>query len=350
MDPGLPTFRNRSFQDQLEFCVKTQCDLCGARFGSLKKSPLTGNFYTVKKVMDHCHLQSGTNSYGKLTRFILCSGCNLNLRLSLLNKRLPYVIYSHNAKNYDFIHLFKMCTSLANYEFEQIDRHGEIVKTKLFRKSPKILFKNSETLISLKILLSCDRISTCDRCSLTKLEKETYRNENGRLPACPMDRWLQFQDSFSHVNFSLNQMIEDLNKVSEIEKISMKDSFSTSYNYLINECGYNYDQFILCIKSKLCMPFEKVSSLKYLLDMRQIPPRDHFSSLLRDQESINESDYDALKRVWNELHIENMYELFHIYLCLDTTMLADTLKFYFERIFEITGLYAYHFLTIRLIL
>ena len=81
--------------------------------------------------------------------------------------------------------------------------------------------------------------------------------------------------------------------------------------------------------------------------MDKLPPREDFSSLLRDCPTINEIDYETVKDIWNTLKVHNLYELFHIYLALDCTLLADALKYYFQKIYETTGLYPYHFMTIR---
>lgn len=155
-----------------------------------------------------------------------------------------------------------MCVALADHTFEQVDRSGQLVTTKLFQKRPKIFFKNTETILSIKILLSCDNLSSCDRCSMTITERESFKEKYGRLPTCPANRSIQFHDSFCHINFSLSGMIDDLHQVSQIEGLPLEKSFAKSYRYLVKESGYNRHQFLECIKSKLCMPFE-VSPLSF---------------------------------------------------------------------------------------
>ena len=206
----------------------------------------------------------------KLNLCVHISGCNLNLKLSLLNQRVPFNVYAHNSQNYDNLHLFRMCIALQDHTFQQLDRFGKIRTTRLFKKRPKIFFKNTETILSIKILLSCDNLAGCDRCSMSVTERGFFQEKYGRLPTCPMNRYIQFHDSFRHVNFGLATMIDDLYKVSQTDGIALEKSFSTSYRYLIEQAGYEYPQFLEVIKSKLCMPFESKCSLFSSFRMKKL--------------------------------------------------------------------------------
>ena len=149
-----------------------------------------------------------------------------------------------------------MCMNLTDHTFEQVNRSGQIVTTKLFKKCPQIFFKNTETILSIKITFNCDNLSSCERCSMTTTERQFFKEKNGRLPSCAMNRSIRFHDSFYHVNFGLGKMVDDLHEVSQIDKVPLEQSFATSYRYLVTELGYNRQQFLKSIKSKLHMPFE----------------------------------------------------------------------------------------------
>ena len=69
----LKNIRNRSNDFALR--PQTACRDSTSKNGPiriLRKNPATGKFYVVKKNTDHCHLESGTNEFGKVTHFILC--------------------------------------------------------------------------------------------------------------------------------------------------------------------------------------------------------------------------------------------------------------------------------------
>ena len=94
------------------------------------------------------------------------------------------------------------------------------------------------------------------------------------------------------------------------------------------------------------MPFKAIRSLDYLLSTQNIPPKSHFQSVLKGNAEISDTDYQTFKNIWESLSISNLFEMFQLYLKLDTTLLADVLLNHYQTLFEITGLYLYHFLTI----
>lgn len=262
----------------------------------------------------------------------------MNLRLSLLSTRLPYTIFAHNATHYDNLILLRGLNKLSNHSFKQMDRFGNWVSTKLFRTPPKVFFQSTETILSIQVRFNCRDLAGCEKCSLTGEEILAKKQQLGRLPACPSDRSIRFQDSLKHISFPLGRLIDDCLKTANIENIPLEKMFPTSHRFLTKQQHYNNTQFSLAISSKLSMPFERISGVKYLHEMRELPPKEHFDSKLRESVGINDADYALLKKIWKALHISSLFELFRIYLCLDSCLLADVISYYFDEIYKITSM------------
>jgi hypothetical protein len=224
--------------------------------------------------------------------------------------------------------------------FEKKLANGKTISAPFLHGKPKILFKNTETPLSIKFRFTCPN-TVCKRCCLTNKQKQQLIESGEELDLCPFQRSIVFIDSLSQLSFSLAKLVDDLWSCAN----DGQKTFRTTHT-LMRNLGYSEEQFQLVITQKLHMPFESITSLNYLLSTKDIPPKKDFQSVLNGNKEISDNDYQTFTNVWKSLNISNLFEMFQLYLKLDTTLLADVLLHHYQALFEVTGLYLYHFLTI----
>jgi hypothetical protein len=159
-----------------------------------------------------------------------------------------------------------------------------------------------------------------------------------------------FTDSCKILTFSMSQLLEDsvgLLVADAAKGTSLEEAFGTTLKYLLAK-GYRKEDFIYLLKenSKFVMPFERIDLLAYLRQQSSVPPKEHFASLLGGRATLSARDYDLFLNTWNRLGIEDMFQLFKLYLAMDVTNLTCVLDFYFQKIFRQTRLYPANFFTI----
>ena len=93
-----------------------------------------------------------------------------------------------------------------------------------------------------------------------------------------------------------------------------------------------------------------ISNLQYALDMTSPPPKEHFFSTLKGdtltgETSLSDHDYNNFLDIWNKIDAKNYFQLLILYSGLDSTFLCDSLKFYFNYIFSVSGLTPICFVT-----
>ena len=93
-----------------------------------------------------------------------------------------------------------------------------------------------------------------------------------------------------------------------------------------------------------------ISNLQYALDMTSPPPKEHFFSTLKGdtltgETSLSDHDYNNFLDIWNKIDAKNYFQLLILYSGLDSTFLCDSLNFYFNYIFSVSGLTPICFVT-----
>jgi hypothetical protein len=224
---------------------------------------------------------------------------------------------------------------------------GGIMRTNFFKGRPKVLFHSQTEVISISVMLQCDRVATCDRCSLSKTDEKQMRDSHQNVPRCPMSKRIEFRDSCKMLTFSLNQLVSDAVQISNRKSIDLSAIFPNTLDHLISQ-GYDEDTFkyLLTQNAKMQMPFEVIDSLSYLQRQTIPPPRSAFKNTLSNTLEIPEDSYALFLQTWNKLKISSLYQLFRLYLALDVIYLGEVLAFYFQTLFSHTKLYPSHFQTI----
>ena len=367
LDSGKPQLHELSQSERLHFFLTKRCMLCHIKFGTKKTNPKTNRPYIVRKTLDHCHLNDETTNLARLIhlptgttsttetttphhillksriRYISCQGCNLQLSMNTSSNKLRNIFYLHNGSRYDIPLLINGIALLSKHTFPQIDKHGKIIQTPFFHREPKILFKDSETPLCVRLRFSCTKLNNCPKCSLSHKERTEYYQYNNEPLRCPFSREVLLLDSYAHVNYSLANMVEDLNKTATKTNTPLRNMFETTYNYMIRK-GYTEENFNFVIKKKLIMPFHKMDSIDYLLNQKEIPPKEDFVCPLKP--TIEETDYSNFVKIWKMLNVSCLYEIVCLYAGLDTAELLDTIAYYFDEIYKTVGLYPAHFQTI----
>jgi hypothetical protein len=203
---------------------------------------------------------------------------------------------------------------LKDYTFQQFDKNGLPVRTRLFKTIPRIVFNNSETIVCISLRFNCAQIADCDRCSLSDNEKANFKSVFGRLPSCPATRDVVFQDSFAHLTFSMGTLVDDLVTYAGAQKLDLQIILPNTFSLMTKQLSYTVDQFYITAQSKLAMPFSKIDSIAYLKETMVLPPIEHFNSQLRADFRLPDNDYSALQEIWTSLDISNLYQLFALYL------------------------------------
>ena len=345
LDVGLTPFLQLSLEHRIQFLMETNCQLCGKPFGSYKDK---GKRKTRTKHRDHDHIERGTQTSVHLgmstppstDRFISCNLCNLSLRLSLMSQRQPLRVWTHNSERYDSNFICKALFSVNQKYFYQLNKDGVLEKTSFLASKPSIVYRTESTPLSIKFRFSCPEKATCERHSLSKTDREYYVKKYGRALICPYSRPVEFLDSYNHIAFPLDTIVRDLNECSIVQNIPLNEIFKNTYRMVQNE-GYSEGDFNFLVSQKMKMPFERVSGFRYLIETKDVPPKSHFRSRLNfNDEPISTSEYDTFCEAWRKLRINNLYELFNIYLKLDTNFLLDSMLFHFQRTFNSLGFYA----------
>ena len=140
-------------------------------------------------------------------------------------------------------------------------------------------------------------------------------------------------------------MVSDVTAAAAKMNVARSRIFPGVYKYLA-DLGLSEEEQNVVSSAKIVFPFERISTISSLTSVTSVPPREHFASLLRGEDTISLDLYELFKQVWEILHTDNMLTMFAIYVDLDTLYLADCLAFYFERIYSATELYPLFYKTI----
>jgi len=86
-------------------------------------------------------------------------------------------------------------------------------------------------------------------------------------------------------------------------------------SHLVRKNGvFSQELYTLC-QQKLSFPFQYSYSREKMESITQLPPQSHFVSTLSGQAVKNE-DYENVKRLWDILRFNNLYELYEYYCVL----------------------------------
>ena len=156
---------------------------------------------------------------------------------------------------------------------------------------------------------------------------------------------MQFRDSLNLIGFSLEAIISSIHE-SKIKKELPLDNLFSSSKVFCNSMKYSQEQFEIFTLGKIPFPHSLITSYKDLSDITEIPPASAFGSDLRNTTTATSEVYNLFVKTWRNLDCQNLLRFLEIYNIADVCLFADAFAFIFQEIFEITGIWLSHYMTI----
>ena len=341
-DNGPPDLESVPYADRLAYFMATHCSFCGIKYNQVWK-----NRFIPKKSRHHNHLVKIPNlarKGNKLGQVItLCQTCNVATFSDGFISKTALRIYSQNGSRYDHLFLADMISRVGTRTFKQCDKDGHVIELPILKGQPHLVYKNSNTILSIRMQFNCPNLATCQFHSQ---DKKAHKSTGH----CPYHRKILFMDSCLQITSSLDQMMTDLRKCRLNAHLPNKMIYPKTYRLICEQFNYSEDIFELIVKGKCPQPFEKIDSIAYALDMHEPPPREHFFSRLRGDHiqgmpSVNDEDYARFLDIFSALKCQNYLQLLIVYVATDTSLLLDCLSCYFDYLYGLSGLSPVYFLT-----
>lgn len=263
--------------------------------------------------------------------------------------RIKKIFFLFTGSQYDHTLILKMLTTCGNSKFLQFNAEGQPVIQTILKSNPFVLYKTSESALTIHISFNCANMSTCGFHSLSKEEKKDIKQNGGFYPSCDYSGYLHFQDSCLMLSNSLDAITNDLHSIATKLNIEKKEIFPRTYDYMINQKGYSLQQFEHVVKAKLIQPFEHIDSYKFLIETKEPPPIESFFSRLRGETKITnelQKNYDVFKDTWTKFSFTSLLPLLSMYASLDVTLCLDGILYYFNKLWKITSIYPCYFPTL----
>ena len=225
------------------------------------------------------------------------------------------------------------------------DENNVTYRRPLLEGKPKLLLKSENCPIQIKIKFACPYRHCSCRMSLN--DRREARIAGKRVFQCAFRRYIKFLDSALFIPSSLSSLISDMHVAREKEGISLTSMFQKTYDYAMSQ-NLNYRQFVSLTNAKMTMPHEYTQDFSRLSQTKlsDLSDKKIFASILRGTTEATDEEMAIFKENWNVLKCDTLLDLYKYYNAVDCTALCDGLKYYFEKIFQITNLYASHFCTL----
>ena len=227
------------------------------------------------KLMDKCHIcgekytdkdvrvRDNCHITGKF-RGSAHQECNLKLKIKPENLKIPVIF--HNLRGYD-----------SHFIMQQI---GEMAKNYAYKNK-----KRKEQ----------------------HLKINAIPNNMEKYMAFMLGNHLNFTDSFQFMSSSLDKLVNNIPK---------DDLIYTSQVFKGKELDL--------MSKKGVYPYDFIDSFEKF-DQTELPAKEHFCSILNDQDITND-EYDHAKKVWKAFRIKTMGEYHDLYLGSDMLLLTDVFE------------------------
>ena len=357
-DNGPPDLRNISYSDRLSYLLATHCSFCGLEFNTVVRSGnqtgtqtgnQTGNRFFVRKTRHHNHFISIPNlaKKGGLGKVLtLCQTCNVATFSDGFISKTDLKMYSLNGARYDHLFIADSLARVGTKTFKQYNKDGILVELPILKGEPQVMYRTESNILCLRIRFNCADLANCPYHGI---DPGSQKKRNfGRH--CPYHRKIAFMDAYLQINAGLDQMLQDVRKSRVNAGLPNELIFPKTHQLLCTQFGFDTSVFELLIAGKCIQPFEKIDSVEYALNMRRPPPKQHFFSRLRGdhiegKESVSDEEYERFLEIFSALKCQNYLQLLIVYVATDTTLLADTINYYFNYLFNLSGLSPAYFLT-----
>ena len=258
---------------------------------------------------------------------------NTTIISSRLSKRALIFFSFFLLFSFDILWLTKVLSDIGTSHYQMVPGKGELP---YISGSPKLLLRDSQTPITLSFHFTCPDGVNCDSCGM----KDTKQ----RPPPCPYSRRIVFLDSCLHLKSSLANCISDLNNLATETNTPLSQIFATTFAFA-TDAGYTETQFQTLVSAKMQFPFSLCTSISSLKEWTSIPPKEYFQNKLSNQSSVSQSSYDTFCHIWKVLGFSSLLDCLWVYSLVDSTSLADAIKYHYVEIWRKTGLFPGFYLT-----
>lgn len=256
-----PTIITPEIKQKLE--MKNICYVCKKKI----------DFYSEDVVLDHCHLikKDSKNSFfprvieGTNLRSYIHNKCNL-----LLKQQKNIILTAFNNTSYDNVFILKY-----------------LLQSK-YKKSVRTISKNNNQHISINFNIFVEKIKFN----------------------------IKIIDSYAHLNYSLEKIVENLPNTPILKEFFKKQSISFSPKYC-----------------KLPFPYDYCTSIESLIETKKFPEINYFYNSLNN-ENLESEKYQYGKILYEKLKLENLMEYLKIYCIIDVLILCEALTIYRDFVLE----------------
>ena len=221
--------------------------------------------------------------------------------------------------------------------------NGSVYKRPLLKEKPRIIFKSANEIMGLSFRFTCPfEQCACKMSTKTRAEK---RLKGLKTPSCPFQRRIKCVDTFLFTGVSLQSMVQDLHVSVGKRGIDKALGFPICKEYSVQQ-SYTKEQFEALIRSKSFFPYELCTSWIGMESQVSPPAPEDFASLLTDSKGLTPCEHEEFVEIWRLFEIQSLAHLLRFYNIADTLLLGESVRFLFDRIHKITGIYATHVFTI----
>ena len=327
--------------------LSSHCPICGGRYGSFRL--VNGRRVRVTRCRHHHHFLSLNKNIDWI-----CGSCNLNL-VCQVSSRIPWSILSHYGSGYDGLYVLFMALEYGTSKMSvtALDEHGNAVTRHrpILRLPPKILLRDSQTILSTTLSLNCFDKSCHHN---TELSANAPRGEQSRPQTsstaqsgpCIFARKIIFLDSWLMLGHSLDQLVKDLAQTGRATNVPLHQSFPNTFSHAkrLNFTDEEAEKYVL---SKWKFPFDTMTSFKALTEIVSPPPIGDFNTKLSNSDAtIADEDYNHFCWLWDKVQANSLLDMTVKYVASDCFLLSDVVLNFYARLFAATNLYPSFFLTL----
>lgn len=162
-----------------------------------------------------------------------------------------------------------------------------------------------------------------------------YNGENFRTLSF---NCFEFVDSLAFLQAPLMQLSSDLKDTTHDYKI-LKQTFLVQTNDKFDNEKFNM------VLGKSFFPYEYCTSLKQMRQVKKIPRKKHFYSVLTEK-TISKTDHNFAKQVWKKFKCKDLLDYTRIYCKIDTVLLAEIFEKFRDDMINFSGLDPSHYISL----
>ena len=321
---GTPKLQDLAANERKDFLASQRCSLCGYCYG--RPSPKGAN-QVLRKALHHNHLPLMDYiplSDGERQTLPICTICNL-AAVTALHRKVMLPIATHGGSNYDLLMIARGAICYGNSLFPVRAADGAILAhRRLLKKPPTILMRDSNSVLTIKLLFSCPELS-CKACQ--QKNKVSQLRKKGKLVRassefCIYSRAVVLNDSCAITQISLDKGVSDLAETAKAKNIPISQIFPNTYSFA-KKLGLSDAESARFATQKITMPFSKFRTVSDMKNIVSPPDKSAFTNDLANTNlPIDDNSYKEFVWSWKRFQCRNLLDLSAVYICADTAQLG----------------------------